>query len=242
MNNVSKKILDKIEKEHIKPRPKWQFVAMHALMFVLFGLTIILGSIAVSVALFKIVASDWAVVPRLPGGPLIVLPYLWILFFGVMMVVASILFEKTEKGYKYNLWIIGIASVVLSIVIGAILFAVRLGEGVENGLRENFKPYREYIEMREEVWHAPELGILPGRIIKIEQDVMILMDDFSGIRWGVDITDATLPMRDLVEGQIVVAIGEVLELGEFKAENIRPGNVLKDRLGKPQIRKNEPAQ
>lgn len=241
MNNVSKKILDKIEKEHIKPTPKWQFVAMHALMFILFGLSILLGSIAVSVSLFKIFASDWAIVPRLPGGPFIVLPYLWFLLFGIMMLVASFIFEKTEQGYKHKLWVVAIASIALSIAIGSILFAIKLGEGVENGLRENFKPYREYIEMREEIWHAPEFGILPGRIIEIENDLMILMDDLSGVRWNVDISDAMLPLKDLFEGQTIVAIGEVLGVGQFKAENIRPGNILKDRLNNqpPQAKKGQ---
>lgn len=233
MNKTSKKILDQIEKKHIKPTPKWQFVLMHTAMWMLFAASILLGSIAVSVALFKIVASDWTVVPRLPGGPLIVLPYVWILILGVMVVVASILFEKTEKGYKHHLWTIGIVSIGLSIVLGSILFAIRLGEGVENGLRDNFKPYREYQELREEVFHAPEHGVLPGRIIELDQNVMIMMDDFSGTRWEVDIKDAKLPIRELKEGEIVIAVGEKTGKGEFKAEGIRPGNIMKDRLGKP---------
>jgi hypothetical protein len=238
MSKVSKKILDKIEKEKIQPRPKWQFIAMHVLMFVLFGFSILLGAIAVSVILFKVVASDWAVVPRLPGGPLIVLPYLWILIFGVMMVVASILFEKTDKGYKYNLWLVAIASIVLSIVIGSILFAIRLGEGVEDGLRQHFKPYREYVEMREEVWHAPEKGVLPGKIIKIDNRTMIILDDFSGNKWEVNIEDAILPKMELREDQLVVVVGKRTGESEFYAEGIKPGNVLKDRFKKPQMRKN----
>ncbi|MFC1600149.1 hypothetical protein ACFL3T_03935 [Patescibacteria group bacterium] len=233
MTKTSKKILDKIEKEHIKPTPKWQFVLMHTALWVLFAASIIFGSIAVSVALFKIVASDWTVVPRLPGGPMIVLPYIWILILGIMAVIGSILFEKTDKGYKHHLWTIGIASVGLSIVLGSILFAVRFGEGVENGLRENFKPYREYQELREEVFHAPESGVLPGRIVELQDDVMIMMDDFSGVRWKVDITDAKMPVREIQEGTIVIAVGEKTSKDEFKADWIRPGNVMKDRLGKP---------
>lgn len=237
MSKTSKKILDQIEKKHIKPTPKWQFMLMHGSMWTLFAASILLGSIAVSVALFKIVANDWTIVPHLPGGPFIVLPYLWILILGVMAVVASILFEKTEKGYKHHLWTIGIASVGLSIVIGSVLFAVRFGEGVENSLRDNFKPYRQYQEFREEVFHAPDHGVLPGRIIEVRDDVMILMDDFSGMRWKVDISDAKLPLHDLREGKIVIAVGEKTNKGEFKADFIKPGNVMKDRLGKPGPRK-----
>ncbi len=233
MNKVSKKILDQIEKKHIKPTPKWQFLLMHTAMWGLFAASILLGSIAVSVALFKIVASDWTIIPRLPGGPFIYLPYLWILIFGIMIFIASVLFEKTEKGYKHQIWIVAVASIVLSIILGSILFAVRFGEGVENSLRDNFKPYRQYQELREEIFHAPDHGVLPGRIIEIRDDIMIMMDDFSGIRWKVDITDAKLPLRDLREGEIVIAVGEKTGESEFKAEGIRPGNIMKDRLGMP---------
>jgi len=230
MTKTSKKILDKIEKEHIKPRPKWQFVAMHILMFVLFGLTIFLGALAVSVILVKVMASDWSVIPRLPGGPLLVLPYLWILLFGIMILVASFLFEQTEKGYKHNLWIVAIASIGLSIILGSLLFAVRVGEGVEDGLREHFKPYKQYVEMREKAWHAPEHGVLPGRVIEIEKDIMILLDDLKGLKWDVDITDAKMPMRPIKIDQIIIVVGKKTGEGEFDADGVRPGNVLKEKL------------
>ncbi|MFC1810590.1 hypothetical protein ACFLZH_03760 [Patescibacteria group bacterium] len=239
MSEVSKKILDKIDIAKIKPRPKWQFILGHVAIWALFAASILFGSAAVSLGLHKLfILNDWGIMGKLPGGPvagfLVILPYLWILVLGLMIFVASKIFTQTEKGYKVSPWIVVIASIAISMILGSILFASRTAEGMENFMRHNVKPYDQYQEFREKVWHAPEAGILPGRIVDVRGDVMIILNDLSGKKWEVDISEAQMPPRmKLVEGEVIVAVGEKTSDNEFKAEGIKPGDILKDRLKQP---------
>jgi hypothetical protein len=236
MSKLSKNVIEKIHEKDIKPLPKWMFILGHIAVWVLFVLSILIGSAAVALGLYKLfVVNDWGILGRLPGGPvggfLLVLPYMWILIMGLMVFVAYKLFEKTEKGYKVSPWIILALSIGASFVLGSLMFANRSAEGMENFMREKVPPYREYQEFREKVWHAPEKGILPGRILSIKNDSMIIMDDMSGTKWKVDISNAQIPpFMKLTVDDVVIAVGSVEGKAKFTAEGIRPAKILKDRL------------
>ncbi len=240
MSELSKNVIDKIHDKHIKPLPKWMFITGHIVVWGLFALSIVVGSAAVSLGLYKLfILNDWELVGRLPGGNLggvlLVLPYIWILIMGLMVFVAFKLFAKTDKGYKVNPWIVVGLSLVISFILGCILFMSRTAENMENFMRENVRPYQVFQEFREEVWHAPEIGILPGRIVDIQKDYMIMIDDFNGKRWKVNIADANIPpMMTLKIGDIIIAVGEVTGIDNFDADGIRPAKILKTRLMQPQ--------
>ncbi len=236
MSKISKNVIERINEKDIKPLPKWMFVLGHIAVWLLFALSIFIGSAAVALGLYKLfVVNDWGILGRLPGGFvggfLIVLPYMWILIIGLMVFVAFKLFEKTEKGYKVSPWVVLALSIVISFILGSIMFANRTAEGMENFMRDKVAPYREFQEFREKVWHAPERGVLPGRIIKVNGDSMIIMDDLSGKKWKVDISDARIPpIMQIKNGDIIVAVGSIEGKDAFKAESLRPAKVLKDRL------------
>jgi hypothetical protein len=235
MSNISKNVLKKIDEKEITPRPKWQFILSHILLWGVFGVSIILGSIATSLVLAKLFANDWTLIPRLPGGPirgfLLVLPYLWIAVMALMIFIASQVFTKTKKGYKHHPWIIVALSILVSITLGSILFATRTADYVENAMRMNIKPYQQYQELRERIWHAPDNGILPGKIIKITSDKLIILNDLTGKTWNVDISEAMYPHHmELEEGSNIIAVGDKTSETEFKADILKPAPIFKDRL------------
>jgi hypothetical protein len=201
----------------------------------LFILSILLGSIATSLVLVKLFTNDWTIVPRLPGGHvggfLLVLPYLWLGILALIVYLASKIFEKTKKGYKYNHWLIVGLSVLLSIILGSVVFASKAGDFVETKMREHIQPYRQYQELREKVWHAPENGILPGRIMEIKSDKLIIVTDITKMMWEVDIEEGKKPVFVTIEvGMDIVAVGEKTGDDTFKAEGLRPGSPVKERL------------
>lgn len=156
MSELSKNVIEKIHDKHIKPLPKWMFITGHIAVWGLFVLSIVVGSAAVSLGLYKLfILNDWELIGRLPGGHvggvLLILPYIWILIMGLMVFVAFKLFAKTEKGYKINPWIVVGLSLGISFVLGSILFASKTAEGMENFMRQNIKPYKTFVEIREEV-------------------------------------------------------------------------------------------
>lgn len=227
MSDISKSILKKIEEKHIKPIPKWQFVLLHVGLFVMFGFAILFGSMATGIMLFHISRTDWEIVPRLAGGLhsfIYVLPYMWIIVVGLMIFLATLVYKHTHKGYKLKPSVVVAVSIIASLLIGSILFATKSAEGIERALRENVQSYVQYQELRDKIWQAPERGILPGKIVDIQKDSLMLLDDFSGKRWEVDIEDVTLPpfAPKPKVGDKVIVIGEKTGRDTFTAEGIRP--------------------
>jgi len=59
MNNLSKNVLEQIREEHLKPKPRWEFIMKNYFFWLFFALFAIAGSIAVSVTIFMITDHDW---------------------------------------------------------------------------------------------------------------------------------------------------------------------------------------
>jgi len=233
MSDISKNILKAIDEKHIKPIPKWQFILLHVGLFIMFGFAILLGSLATGIALFHISTTDWEIVPRIAGGLhsfIYVLPYMWIVVLIFMIFLATLVYKHTNNGYKLKPALVVIVSIIASLVIGSVLFATKSSEGMEKALRENIRPYARYQESMEEIWQAPEMGILPGKIVEITNESLMLLDDFSGKQWKIDTEEVILPPftpKPQVGDQIIV-VGEQTGEDTFEAEGIRPApQVLK---------------
>jgi len=227
MSEISKNILKTIDEKHIKPIPKWQFILLHVGLFVMFGFTILFGSMATGIALLHLATTDWEIVPRLGGGMhsfIYVLPYMWILVLGLMIFLATLVYKHTNQGYKIKPSLVVAISIIASLIIGSVLFATNSAEGIEMTLREKVRPYAEYQEMRNKVWQAPDQGILPGTIVDIQGDSLMLLDDFSEKRWTINIENVLLPPlapKPQIGDQVMV-IGEKTGKDTFTAEGIRP--------------------
>ncbi|MCD6109491.1 hypothetical protein J7J83_01920 [bacterium] len=231
MSDISKNILKEIDEKHIKPIPKWQFILLNIGLFVMFGFAILFGSLATGLILFHIFSTDWEIVPRIGGGLhsfIYVLPYMWIIVTGLMIFLATLVYKHTFKGYRLKPSIIVLISIIASLLVGSVLFATKSAEGMEKILRENVAPYAQYRESRERIWQTPEHGILPGRIIDIKKTSFMLLDDFSGKRWQVDITDAKMPrfIKKPQVGDLVIVTGERTGQNSFEADGIRPATKM----------------
>jgi len=222
MTKISKSVIDKIDEKHIKPIPKWEFVLLNVLMWALFVVTILLGGIATSIVILKLSNTQWALAPRIGGNFFIVLPYIWFGLLALMIIIGSKIFERTKKGYKSNHWAIAGISILASIVIGCIFYSTHAAENVEETMQRHLPAYKELQQMREKVWHLPEEGMLPGRIVEQTSETLIILNDLTGQTWEVNIEDAKMP-RDirLKVGMPVLVTGEKTGDSEFKADAIR---------------------
>lgn len=233
MSKLSNTILKEIKEKDIKPIPKWQFALLHIGMWVLFGFALLFGSLATGIILFHVATTDWEVVPRIAGGLhsfLYVLPYIWILVVGLMIFLATKVYKHTTKGYRVKPSIIVAIAIIASLALGSVLFATRFAQGMDRVLREKVQPYRAYQELREKVWQVPERGLLPGKIVKMDDDSLWIIDDYSGKKWEVDVSDAVMPPRAPQPRLYdhVVVVGEKTDTFTFEAEGIRPApHVLK---------------
>ena len=117
MNDITKKIIDKIKQGQIKPRPKWEFLLKNYVIWALFAISIFIGSLATSVVIFMILNDGWGDFSNLSTGKAIILniPYFWLAILALFLIVAYLNIKHTKKGYKYNPYLIMLLSVFVSI-------------------------------------------------------------------------------------------------------------------------------
>lgn len=226
MSSLSKKILNKIHKEHIKPKPRWYFVLMHTLLWASVVATVLLGSLSVAIVLRHLLETDWMIVHRVIsgklGGFLVMLPYLWFLFIALVIFFANKLFIHTKSGYKFKPSVVVAVSVLISIIFGGLFYLTQSDTGFEQGLRRHMVPYARWGQFRERIFVAPHKGVLVGTVAEINSEVMIIIVDFRDDAWTVDISEATkAPEVKITVNERMGFLGEQTDVFTFKASEIR---------------------
>lgn len=233
MTKLSKTILDKIKKDKIKPIPRWQFISLYILLWAAYLLAIALGALAFSVIFRLIRGVEWEMVRQAKGpihGFLLILPYLWLIILGVVLFLAGKLFEKTKKGYQLKHIVVVLSSVAISLILGMMFYFVGVGHSVENSLTKNVGPYAEWRDQRDQFLVAPDKGVLVGRVLDVKPKEELMIIDFMGAKWIVDISDAV--SKDNFQPQIgrpVGLAGEKISNDEFRADKIFPFRPPKPR-------------
>ncbi|MBN2418448.1 MAG: hypothetical protein JXL81_03610, partial [Deltaproteobacteria bacterium] len=184
MNDISKDTLKKIKDQGIVPRTKRYFLLRRSTVWGLFVLSVILGSIAASVAIFQVRNTDWDLFQHyrhsIPEFILLFIPYFWGLFLIGFSIVAYYYFRRTKSGYRYRAATAVALSVVLSVIGGIGIYATGLSERLETVFEEKLPFYRGVTAHTRMVWTAPDKGLLAGRIKDVSEDGTILLEDLEG--------------------------------------------------------------
>ncbi len=203
--HISQIILNKIDKEHIKPRAKWYFVMKHAALWIPGVLVTGIGAVAVAGELYAIAHSGWEfrdfVYSTQTDFVLAMMPIMWIIsfvFFGSLIVKAL---RTTHAGYRFSVKTILLVSVATSIILGVFIYAT-------DEIFEVNSVIRYPVQVREQqVWFSPNEGRLSGIIEnKIESDLKIL--DKDNTLWTIDMSgfgSTTFPY--VAEGKSIRIIG-----------------------------------
>lgn len=190
---LSTSILNRIEQEHVSLVPKWKFLLFEYGMWALWGLSILIGAVSISVSLFVFMHAGFELREATHDGVFRflteTLPYVWITLFILMAVLSHYNLRHTKRGYRYPLWQIVVSSIFLSLVGGSLLHDVGMGHLVETQAgRIPMFPAIEKIEMH--MWQAPE----EGRIVGVyenqgELDDTVIFTDKSGVTWTLDTSE-----------------------------------------------------
>lgn len=226
MSDVSKKILDKIKKEDVKPIPKWQFVFGHILLWTLVIFAIIIGSFAMSILFRDLSGIEWGHLSKLDRhgipGIIIALPYIWFITLAVVVYVSYVFFSKTKQGYKVNPVIIILSSILISFILGFILFANRTSDQFERLLRDNIPPYKQLQQVREGAWNSPEKGILIGKVIDVKKDKLLMLNDITGKKWEVNIENVNFKKMGIPKvGSQIIVVGKQTGDDTFHSVDIK---------------------
>jgi hypothetical protein len=228
--NIAKKVLNQIKSKGIQPKPRWQFLLKDYLIWLFFGLTIIVGSLASSIIIFMVRTSDWDLYSRLRIPFFLkTLPYFWIIILLVFVFLAYYNFKHTKGGYHYRFYVIVLAAVFLSFFFGFIFHLLKVGELAEYRFRRAMPFYQEVfyrpnLERRIQAWSQPSRGLLMGEVISVENPNNFELQDFMGQTWTVFNNKGIIYRRpfELEQGIRLRAIGEVIDESNFKAFEVRP--------------------
>jgi len=224
---ISQSVLERIKKEAMQPRPRWQFVAINANKWTLAVLAIFGAGVFTGSFVADLFGGEWEIARSYPGGYLAFLhdtiPWLWLTGVMTLSVGAFFAFRSTRRGYRYgSLALTGF--LVTAVIATAIsLTPTRLIERVCD-FREHKFPH----ELNLKRWHNPAEGFLIGEILE-KKELIWLLRDFQARDWQVDVSQAKMPPFEFEVSQKIRVIGEID--GEiFYAEFVRPARPNFQRL------------
>ncbi|MFH1456895.1 MAG: hypothetical protein ABIF17_02135 [Patescibacteria group bacterium] len=219
---LSQKVLETIQNKNIKPEPKWKYALRSWLIWVLSAISLILSSLAFAIIIYLLKNNDWELRNKVSRSIFefifLSLPYFWVIFVVLVIILVYYNFLHTKKGYKYKWHIIIFVSLFASIVLGILFYSFGIGQVVENELNSHLFIYQKMMRHRLDMWQRPERGVLPGRILRIKSDNEFYLIDLKGHGWNVHCEDNL----SIKEGQEVKMIGESIGQDNFKAMQIRP--------------------
>lgn len=228
MEDTSKNIMQKIEKEGIKPKAKQNFLLKNYTLWILAILSILLGGLAFSVIVYVVSNDDWTLYGRLNRGLLqfafVVLPYFWLLITGIFAGILYYNFKNTEFGYRHSLYKIIIGGAAAILLFGGLFSVFGVGERVDDYFFRKIPIYQKMIEARQKVWQEPQEGRLMGVVLERDSNGSIKIIDLNGAGWLVDTRRAKIsPPIELMEKMPVRILGKQTSPEKFEAELIKIG-------------------
>ena len=183
---LSNKILERIDADQITSLPHWRFLLLRGCFWLLAGLSIAIGSIAIGVILFLLEdhrRHGFFEVSHDMTELLLIVPFLWIVIFALFIAIAHINVKHTRQGYKYHLHSILFLSIIFSIFFGLLFNFIGIGKTTHEFLNK-ISIYNSVIYDSKNAWDHPAIGRLAGVIVSI-QGRDFSLKDFNGHVWRV---------------------------------------------------------
>jgi len=222
MSIISDQVLNKIKKEKLAPKPKWQFQLRDGGKWLGFGLLISLAVAAVGLLMFF-----WSDGPWLHGGS-----FGFSLLFGRMPLILIFLvalgglfalfdFKNIGRGYRYSLKVAGPILIISAIFAGWLLYYSGLSQGLDSAIsKAPFYQDRQMYMMQ--IWQNSDKGLIAGEITDVIDSKNFYLRDLNGKQWKVDASDTlwrhNLTLEIGLEIKLIGAVGD----NNFRADEIRP--------------------
>jgi len=195
INDLPDKILERIEKEHVKQIPGWWFKTKNILFWVLWTIFVVGGgSLAVSAMAFHTRFAGWdsylVTHDSLLSFILDTFPYIWLIILVIFLIIGYENIKNTKTGYKYTFSLIAGVSLVSCLVGGFILYTTGLGQIADEDIGSRLPFSHSAMERQGEFWLKPNEGLLFGKIISIDtENSTFILRDKNKNEWTVDISE-----------------------------------------------------
>lgn len=233
-NNLADKILGEIKDKHLHPKPKWEFIVKDSVVWVLVIVSLGIGSLATSVVIYMIDNNEWDLSKKINGNIVtfvfVTLPIFWLVILAIFVLFIYYNFKHTKGGYKYRAYGVIIASVSFSLISGVLLYNLGLAQAIDDVFEAKAPLYTSLVNRKQQLFHHPELGVLPAQVVQVLSPTELLVIDPRQNQWQVLIgeLEGDCPCQ---EGRKIIAVGEMMDTGVFKALQIRE---LRPEPPKPQ--------
>ena len=221
--NISQIVLERIKGEGLKPISKNIFSVKRVFFWVAVALSLIIGAFTFSLVLSSLFNNDWDLYNKF-GFRFIfrTLPYFWFISLCVFVVLGEYYYRKTLYGYRHTIVVVVGVYMASSIIFGSIFYIFKISDLLERPFDDVPPQYRNMILNRHEVWGHPEEGLMSGRIMRIGDNELGVMD-FDGSVWIISTENALIRKKvELELGRRIKIIGDKMDDRNFHADEIRP--------------------
>ena len=200
MTDLERKVLETIEKRGLAPRPYAYFLAKRSVLWTLAAVSILLGAISVAVLIFA--AQDYLNTggrgfDEMPLDDVFkYLPYVWLATLAAFLASAYYAVRQTPGGYRYKTWHLLSAALAVCGVLGFALHAADAGRRVHGFLVQSLPIYDSLTREKEKTEPEPDKGVLTGTVLSFDGKATMILKDFTGKTWTVDVTGAKITMDD----------------------------------------------
>lgn len=173
--SVKEEVLKKIRDTRLAPMSRWYFISRNYFFWLLFVVSVVVGSLAFSSILFNLILETAPQVSftifTLPKFFLSHTPIIWLLFVVMFSVSAWFNLRRVDGGHRTSHVLVFLASILFSLLLGLLLFYTGLSSKIEWSLRENVPVYRSIIEdkLEEKADYLSTQGV-PADKLRLERE------------------------------------------------------------------------
>lgn len=223
MTDLSQQVLETIQKEHIKPRPRYAIFLRRSVYWTVIVVALGLGASAASVTIFSIANAEWDLLQKTAGGGwkyfFLAVPYLWLVLFAGFVWLAHINLRHTKFGYRFSLVKAVAVYLVVTISAGSLMYRMGAGGQIEEMIAES-NIYYHHLPGARYIWSQPESGMLGGQIREVGESHRFILVDQGGREWQVTVS-GTFSGQFEFPGAKIKMVGSQIGTSSFQAIEIR---------------------
>ena len=225
--SLSEKVLALIKEKKIQRKAKWTFLLRDWVVRMFGFVSLLVGGLAFSVIMYMIRNNSWEEYSYTGDSFLqfmiLSLPYFWIGFLVLFVIIADYNIRHTKKGYRYRLPVVVFASVFVSTLLGGLFYSVGMGQAIDDILSKNTPYYEQFINPSFKIWQNPEKGLYSGVVISANAENELIFQDINGKLWTVIYNEHDCMLEHGISENIQVRIfGENTREDLIEAEKIVP--------------------
>jgi len=213
--NLKDTLLSRIEAEDVRPHSRMFFRSRECAIWALWFASVVVGALAVAISVFVVTHRQYGLYEATHENwftfMVEVLPFIWVIVFGLMAFLAVYNIKHTKRGYRYSIVTVLASSIVLSFAGGSALQFFGLGYSIDAILGDQMPTYMSQEKIEHQLWQQPAEGRLIGRQVAatVATSSVVVFQDTAGSRWRIEIQEL-LPadIQLLASGENVRLLGQ----------------------------------